>query len=325
MQLDANYLLNANNQFFVRFWLVYEPPYPWEARNIAGPNLVYDKSQSEIYNRYDVRDAYWKSTDGPLTWFAGRQIVTWGESIAFRVGDVVNPQDLSWNFGFANLEQSRMPLWMLHPILSIPSVGPFNANFVEGIWAPAWQPLYDGRQLRRSKIPRARQRGRLGQLAGAERRPLRSLSVSVFDTPRRPQPASRRPFRRYIHFVSPFQTYRLPSDTWANSAEGVRLHTLVEDAEITALYWHAHQLNPTNFVIGQAPGGTKSAVPVSRIQRSRRYAQPADLSRRRDVVFGASGIAQRGRLAGPHTVQYHQSGTPFRRELFEHAQYVGSA
>src|SRR5271163_4326769 len=113
IQLDANYLLNGDNQFFVRYWLVYEPPYPWEAGNIAGSNLVYDQSQSQIYNRYDVRDAYWKSTYGPLTWFAGRQIVTWGESIAFRVGDVVNPQDLSWNFGFADLEQSRMPLWMI--------------------------------------------------------------------------------------------------------------------------------------------------------------------------------------------------------------------
>ena len=43
MQLDANYLLNGDNQFFARFWLVYEPPYPWEAENIAGPNLVYDR------------------------------------------------------------------------------------------------------------------------------------------------------------------------------------------------------------------------------------------------------------------------------------------
>jgi hypothetical protein len=67
MQLDANYLLNANSQFFIRFWLVYEPPYLWEANNIAGSNLVYDQSQSQIYNRYDVRDAYWKSTAGPLT------------------------------------------------------------------------------------------------------------------------------------------------------------------------------------------------------------------------------------------------------------------
>ena len=26
-----------------------------------------------------------------------------GESLAFRIGDVINPQDLSWNFGFAKL------------------------------------------------------------------------------------------------------------------------------------------------------------------------------------------------------------------------------
>jgi hypothetical protein len=144
LQLDANLELNADNHFFLRFWGVYEPPYPWESHNIAGPNLLFNQSQSEIYNRYDVREAYWKTSLGPLTLFAGRQIVTWGESIAFRVGDVINPQDFSWNFGFANLEQSRLPLWMLHPIVSLLQAGPFNSNFVGGIWTPAWQPLYTG-------------------------------------------------------------------------------------------------------------------------------------------------------------------------------------
>src|SRR5215469_12820880 len=52
LQLDANYLLSGNNSWFLRFWGVYEPPYPWEAQNIAGPDLVYDKSQSSFYNRY---------------------------------------------------------------------------------------------------------------------------------------------------------------------------------------------------------------------------------------------------------------------------------
>ena len=252
MQLDANYLLNADNQFFVRFWLVYEPPYPWEAGNIAGPNLVYDQSQSEIYNRYDVRDAYWKSTYGPLTWFAGRQIVTWGESIAFRVGDVVNPQDLSWNFGFANLEQSRLPVWMLHPILSFPSEGLFDANFVEGIWAPAWQPLYDG-------VSYADQRYEaLDSVAGSVN--LLAPSGGRFDPypypfsiPAQTPAGQQAAYPQIRNFASPFQTYLLPSDTWANSTEGVRVHTLVANAEITALYWHAHQLNPTDFVIGQAP------------------------------------------------------------------------
>ena len=51
LQLDLNYLLNGGNKFFLRFWGVYEPPYPWEAGTIAGPNGVYDRSQSDFYNR----------------------------------------------------------------------------------------------------------------------------------------------------------------------------------------------------------------------------------------------------------------------------------
>jgi hypothetical protein len=254
LQLDANYLLNADNQFFVRFWLVYEPPYPWEAGNIAGPNLAYDKSQSEIYNRYDFRDAYWRATNGLLTLFVGRQIVTWGESIAFRVGDVVNPQDLSWNFGFANLEQSRLPTWMLHPILNIPTLGSFNANFIEGIWAPAWQPLYNG-----ISYADDRYQG-LDSVAGSVN--LLAPNGGRFDpypypfsTPAQTPVGQQAAFPQIQNLVSPFQTYLVPSDTWANSVGGMRLHTVLDNAEITALYWHAHQLNPTNFVIGRAPEG----------------------------------------------------------------------
>ena len=254
LQLDANYRLNANAQLFVRFWLVYEPPYPWEAHNIAGSNLIYDLSQSQIYNRYDVRDAYWKSTAGPLTLFAGRQIVTWGESLAFRIGDVINPQDLSWNFGFANLEQSRMPLWMLHPILSIPSIGPFASNFVEGIWAPAWQPLYSG-----ISYADKRYQG-LDSVAGSVN--LLAPSGGRFDPypypysiPTQTPAGQQAAFPQIQKFVSPFQTYRLPADTWANSTEGVRIHTLVGDAEITALYWHAHQVNPSSVVVGNFSTG----------------------------------------------------------------------
>jgi hypothetical protein len=142
IQLDVNYLLNGSNKFFLRFWGVYEPPYPWEANNILSAHQVYDRNQSQFYNQYGVREAFWKNTSGPLTLLLGRQIVTWGESISFRVGDVINPQDLSWNFGFANLEQSRLPLWMVHPIINIPKLGPLQSNFIEGVWAPAWQPMY---------------------------------------------------------------------------------------------------------------------------------------------------------------------------------------
>jgi hypothetical protein len=254
LQLDFNYFLDGYNSFFLRFWGVYEPPYPWEAHNIAGADLVYDKSQSDFYNRYDVRDAYWKNTTGPLTLFLGRQIVTWGESIAFRVGDVINPQDLTWNFGFANLEQSRLPLWMVHPILNLPRWGPLSSNFAEGVWSPAWQPLYTSvNYADRRYAGQYTVAGAVNLLppSGARFDTYPYPFMTASDTPPGAQPA----FPQITQFVPPFQSWALPADQWANSVEGLRLHTLADNNEMTIIYWHGHQLNPTAFVQGTPESG----------------------------------------------------------------------
>src|SRR5579863_7384542 len=120
LQIDNNYRLNEDNTFFMRLWFVYEPPYSFNSAN-ANPNntghyLYADAAHASFghfvngfYNNYQVRDAWWENKTGPLTTFVGNQIVVWGQSLAFRVGDVVNPADTCWAFGFANLEQSREP------------------------------------------------------------------------------------------------------------------------------------------------------------------------------------------------------------------------
>ena len=97
---------------------------------------------NDIYNNYQVRDVWWENKTGPLTTFVGNQIVVWGQSLAFRIGDVINPQDLMWNFGFANLEQSRNAQWMIHPILNLPEFGPLQSNFLELVIQPGFQPQW---------------------------------------------------------------------------------------------------------------------------------------------------------------------------------------
>ena len=254
IQVDTNYLLNGNNRFFVRFWGVYEPPYPWESHNILSADQVYDKSQSQFYNQYTVRDAFWKNTSGPLTLFLGRQIVTWGESLSFRVGDVINPQDLSWNFGFANLEQSRLPLWMVHPILDLAKFGPLTSNFIEGVWAPAWQPMYTNVDYADGRYD--------GQHSVAGSVNLLPPGGARFDTypypfmiPAQTPHGSQAAFPQVTNLATPVENYKLPPDTWANSVGGVRLHTLIENAEVTALYWHGHQFSDTIFVNGNPRSG----------------------------------------------------------------------
>ena len=148
LQVDENYELNDNNSFFAREWFVYEPPYSFNSANnsawsAASPNhSSFGHFMNGYYNNYQVRDAWWENKWGPLTTYIGNQIVVWGQSVAFRVGDVINPVDTCWAFGFANLEQSRVPQWMLHPILNLPEAGPFNSNFAEAIIQPGWQPNY---------------------------------------------------------------------------------------------------------------------------------------------------------------------------------------
>jgi hypothetical protein len=158
LQVDENYRLNENNTFFMREWFVYEPPYSWDSANIKVYNLgivpplqgitpnratpSYGHFLNDWNNNYTVRDAWWENKTGPLTTFVGNQIVVWGQSLAFRVGDVVNPTDTTWAFGFANLEQSRTPQWMIHPILNLPEMGPMTSNFIEGVVIPGFQPMW---------------------------------------------------------------------------------------------------------------------------------------------------------------------------------------
>ena len=144
LQIDENYRLNENNTFFAREWFVYEPPYSFNSANNPNyhdhANASFGHFMNGYYNTYELRDAWWENKTGPLTMFVGNQIVVWGQSLAFRVGDVINPTNTCWAFGFANLEQSRVPQWMFHPILNLPEAGPFTSNFLELVVQPGFQP-----------------------------------------------------------------------------------------------------------------------------------------------------------------------------------------
>jgi hypothetical protein len=187
LQIDENFQFNENNSFFMREWFVYEPPYSF---NSAGNGCVVPPVatatngcsgysgqalhktvphitsaggsvkpaslghfENDFYNQYGVRDFWWQNRTGPLTTFVGNQIVQWGQSVSFRVGDVINPTDTAWAFGFANLEQSRKPQWMVHPLLYLPDYGRFGSNFLEVVWLPGFAPQWwegdfcDGRFL----------------------------------------------------------------------------------------------------------------------------------------------------------------------------------
>ena len=198
---------------------------------------------------------WFKHRWGPLQFFVGKQIVTWGESLAFRVGDQINPQDTSYAFGFSNLETSRVPLWMLHPILNLPSVGPLSSNFAELVYIPGFDFLYTqvdqpgdsfdglnniaGRVNISGEDPGGRFGARLDTrsiaLGGAiqEAPPFVGVQAGVGSLP----PTF------FLTAGSSVQEV-IPNATWGNSQIGIRLHTLVENAEITAFWLWNHDYSP---------------------------------------------------------------------------------
>lgn len=291
MQVDTNYDPDNTDHFFLRFWGVYEPPYAFDqgfftgiagALNRRGNHLIIPNpathghtlvtvgtasSAAQYYNRLEFREAWWRGKHGPFTLFLGRQIVTWGESLAFRVGDVVNPQDLSWGFGFANLEQSRIPLWMVHPVVRLPDAGVFESNYLEAIWVPAWQPVQNNWVF--SQSPAGYYQGRYGSGDLVSRLPpfggrFQGWSMAPYGPPGPPFG-----FPAYSHVPYPQGSvvglslpptsalrWSLPADTWQSSEEGVRLESLVAETwEVAVLYWHGHQYLPALRLMPNGPFG----------------------------------------------------------------------
>jgi hypothetical protein len=292
LQVDENYRINENNSLFMREWFVYEPPYAWNSANGAG------QYGNEFYNQYNVRDAWWENKTGPLTTYTGNQIVVWGQSLAFRVGDVINPVDTTWAFGFANLEQSRIPQWMVHPILNLPAFGDFQSNFLEGVLMPRLQPMwnscnyadhrYDGEcNVNAGSVNNGFSGGvgfdpagpfsvnltsaqhfypgRTALLGGSILPPhgapfqrsnlnISGLSIENFycknvgigsaNQPFNPVPKA---LQRNCAGGTGVGQWKVPPSTVANWDEGLRFHTLIGGAELTAFYWNAWNLYPNVF------------------------------------------------------------------------------
>ncbi|MFO7965451.1 MAG: DUF1302 family protein [Desulfobacterales bacterium] len=89
---------------------IWEPDYAREEEAFDADKRI----TANYYNYLDFRELRldWRISSGHYL-RVGRQIVNWGESISARVGDVINPVDSRWELGFTNLEDTRMPIWMV--------------------------------------------------------------------------------------------------------------------------------------------------------------------------------------------------------------------
>jgi hypothetical protein len=114
-RLNLNGKISKSLRLKAEILAVYEPEYSRE----RGGGI-----EANEYNYFDFRELRldWRPRMGHNIRI-GRQIVNWGESISARVGDVVNPVDARFDLGFTNLEDTRMPIWMVRGLHQFYNIG----------------------------------------------------------------------------------------------------------------------------------------------------------------------------------------------------------
>jgi hypothetical protein len=82
-------------------------------------------------------NAYVDAASGPLWVRLGRQDLSWGESDGFRLLDMIEPLDNRFGFPLVeDLDDRRIPLWMLRAVWHAGSWGALSNLALEGYWVP---------------------------------------------------------------------------------------------------------------------------------------------------------------------------------------------
>ncbi len=114
----------------------------YEAIYNIGPQGFQDirdrdkENVDEFKQQYDLWEGYIDLSRGPLFFRLGRQNLAWGETDIFRLLDQINPLDNTFGGIFEDLDDRRIPLWMLRGSVNLGTVGPLDSLSLEGFWVP---------------------------------------------------------------------------------------------------------------------------------------------------------------------------------------------
>lgn len=96
-----------------------------------------DRENIETFKeQYDLWQCYVDLSRGPVFFRVGRQNVAWGETDVFRLLDGINPLDNTFGGVFEDLDDRRIPLWMLRGSYNFGKVGPVSAFTLEAFCVP---------------------------------------------------------------------------------------------------------------------------------------------------------------------------------------------
>jgi hypothetical protein len=138
-QLDILYpfkALKIRSKYHIVGRFMYEAVYD------VGPEAFQDVAERDHENIDDFKQAYdlWEcyadlSRENAFLRI-GRQNLSWGETDIFRLLDNINPLDNTFGFVFEDLDDRRIPLWMLRGSYNFGKMGPVRSFGIESFWVP---------------------------------------------------------------------------------------------------------------------------------------------------------------------------------------------
>jgi len=133
-RLNLNGRITGKLKLKAEVLAIYEPEYSREHHGTEGDGTPIAANE---YNYFDFRELRldWRPAMGHDIRI-GRQIVNWGESISARVGDVINPMDNRFDLGFTNLEDTRIPIWMIRGLHNFNSI----SSSIDWVFSPYMEP-----------------------------------------------------------------------------------------------------------------------------------------------------------------------------------------
>jgi len=100
---------------------------------------VKDNDKENITNfshQYDLWECYLDLSRHNAFLRIGKQNLAWGETDVFRLLDGINPLDNTFGGPFEDVDDRRIPLWMLRGSYNFGNVGPIGSLTLEGFWVP---------------------------------------------------------------------------------------------------------------------------------------------------------------------------------------------
>ena len=103
-----------------------------DKKELASPEVFSDRADwlRELY----VDATLLGSGDNEINFRLGKQQVIWGRTDLFRVLDVINPVDYSRNNIYDELEDIRIPMWMLKADFRFGATGSFDDLNMQVVW-----------------------------------------------------------------------------------------------------------------------------------------------------------------------------------------------